>query len=285
MRKVVFLLALSVLTMGFLVGCKQEQNNEPEVMVEEPDDDQYGHIGKTTIDDLEERTVRHDGLTDESLPGLKELIRGSLRENDFLDWGQFEKVSEIREFKDQESVGEFSDSTAFYPMGSNMVVICPRFFGIEDSEKVYSLIHEMIHSLVGPGKVGKEESMHLFMEGITDVFTVAVTEANGLEYNMTYWNESYCIVWLTSLYGDKEIARVICNGDILTFIDEKAGEAGCGAKLHNCLTKIDKSSDKKEVKEAILTEIEILQKVSGSNVEVSEKNTEIFEQAYAEYLE
>jgi hypothetical protein len=68
------------------------------------------------------------------LPDLKNLIKNSLGEKDYLNWGQFEDVSEIREFKSPELVGDFAETTAFYPAGSRMVIVCLKFFAIENGD-------------------------------------------------------------------------------------------------------------------------------------------------------
>ena len=126
--------------------------------------------------------------------------------------------------------------------------------------------------------------MNLFMEGITDYLTNSMLVGTSLKYVPTYQNELYCIAWLAALYGDDNIAKIICSGEIISFIDEQAGKTGTGASLHNVLATLDKSNDQEEVRGAILAEISILQTISGENTEVSEKFTEIFKAAYAPYL-
>jgi hypothetical protein len=231
-----------------------------------------------------ENTIIHEGLT-EVLPDLKTLVRDSLSKKDYLNWEQFETVSEIREFKSPELVGDFAKTTAFYPAGTRMIIVCPKFFAIGNGDQqTYSLAHELVHSLTGVGKSGEEASMNLFMEGITDYLTNSMLVGTNLKYVPTYQNELYCIAWLAALYGDDNIAKIICSGEIISFIDEQAGKTGTGASLHNVLATLDKSNDQKEARDAILTEISILQTMSGEKIEISEKFTEIFKAAYAPYL-
>jgi hypothetical protein len=126
--------------------------------------------------------------------------------------------------------------------------------------------------------------MNLFMEGITDYLTNSMLVGASLKYVLTYQNELYWIAWLAALYGDDDIVRIICSGEIINFIDRQTGKTGTGASLHNALVTLDKSNSQKEVRDAILTEIDILRTVSSKNTAVSEKFTEIFKAAYAPYL-
>lgn len=280
MKKIIAWLALiSMVLSACLSGCGQQE----QTAVTSPPSE-YNQPHWIQSNELAENTIVHEGLT-EVLPDLKDLIRGSLGDKDYLDWQQFEAVSEIREFKSPEAVGDFAKTTAFYPTGSHMVVVCPRFFSIGNGDQqTYALAHELVHSLTGSGKGGEEKSMNLFMEGITDYLADSMLVNTSLNYTLVYQNELYCIFWLAALYGDDEITKVVCDGEILEFIDEQAGRAGAGAELHNALATLDKSADRDEVKNAILTEIDILITVSGLNIEVSEKFTEIFKAAYAPYL-
>ncbi len=90
--------------------------------------------------------------------------------------------------------------------------------------------------------------MRSFIEGITDYLANLVLVDTGLEYSLTYQNELYCIVWLSSLYGVDRIVKIVYDGDIIDFIDEQAGRSGAGNDLHEALATIDKSKDKTEVK-------------------------------------
>ncbi len=241
-------------------------------------------LNQIRSDELEKNTVIHSGLSS-VLPNLKEMIKEALNEHDFLDWEQFENVSEIREFKDPNLAGDFADKTAFYATGSDIIVVCPNFFGIkEGDQQTYTLTHELIHSLVGVGKVGAENTMYLFMEGVTDYLANLVLFDTGLEYSLNYQNELYCISWLMALYGNNEIAKTICGGEIINFVNEQAGNTDAGATLHNSLFILDKSKDREDVKNAILNELDILRTISGSNIEVREKFTKILEAAYVPYL-
>lgn len=280
MKKIIALLVLvGVVLSACLSGCGQQEQTTATSPPSE-----YNQPHWIQSNELAENTIVYEMLT-EVLPDLKDLIRGSLGDKDYLDWQQFEAVSEIREFKNSEAVGDFAETTAFYPTGSHMVVVCPRFFSIGNGDQqTYVLTHELVHALTGSGKGGEEKSMNLFMEGITDYLTDSMLMNTSLKYTMVYQNELYCIFWLTALYGDDEITKVVCDGEILEFIDEQAGRAGTGAELHNALATLDKSTDRGEVKNAILAEIDILRTMSGPNTEVSEKFTEIFKAAYAPYL-
>ena len=280
MKKIVALLILaSVVFSVCLVGCGQ-----PSQTVATSPPSEYNQIHRIESNRLAEDTVVHEGLTD-ILPDLKDLVRDSLGDRDYLNWEQFEAVCEIREFKSPETVGDFAETTAFYPAGSRMVVVCPKFFNIGDGDQqTYTLAHELVHALTGSGKSGEEKSTNLFMEGITDYLTNSMLINTDLNYTPNYQNELYCIFWLATLYGDDKIVEIICSGRILEFIDEQTGRVGDGANLHNALATLDKSNSREEVRNAILAEINILRAVSGSNIEVSEKFTEIFKTAYAPYL-
>lgn len=234
--------------------------------------------------DLEKNTVIHEGLT-EILPDLKDLVRASLDDKGYLNWAQFEEVSEIREFKSPELVGDFAETTAFYAAGSHAIVVCPKFFGIENGDQqTYALAHELTHSLVGTGKDGEERSMNLFIEGITDYLVGTMLAGTSLKYDLTYQNELYCISWLTAIYGTDEIVETIRDGEIIEFIDKQTGRANAGAELHNALGTLDHGRDHEAIKNSLLTEIDILRTMSGSNIELREKYTEIFKTAYAPYL-
>ena len=280
MKKIIALLILvSVVFSICLVGCGQQSQ-----IAETSQSAEYDQLRRIEPSNLLESTTIHEGLTD-ILPDLKDLIRGSLGEKDYLNWEQFEDVSEIREFKSPELVGDFAETTAFYPAGSCMIIVCPEFFAIGNgNQQTYSLAHELVHSLTGVGRSGEEASMNLFMEGITDYLTNSMLVGTSLKYVPTYQNELYYIAWLAALYGDDNIAKIICGGEIIDFIDGQTGKTGTGASLHNVLATLDKSNDQKEARDAILTEIDILQIVSGKNTAVSEKFTEIFKAAYTPYL-
>lgn len=278
MKKAICLFLASLIIALCLAGCgdqNQTTTNQPT---------SSSQLNQIRSDELEKNTIVHGELTG-ILPDLKNLVRDSLSDNDFLDWEQFENVSEIREFKDPNLAGDFADKTAFYATGSGIIVVCPNFFSIkEGGQGAYTLTHELIHSLVGVGKSGAEDTMNLFMEGITDYLTNLALFDSGLEYSLNYQNELYCISWLMSLYSPSEIAKIICSGGIIDFINAQAGDSDAGANLHNALFVLDKSKDREEVKNAILSELDILRKISGSNIEIREKFTKIFESAYAPYL-
>lgn len=280
MKKIIALLVLVGMIFSVcLAGCGQQSQ-----IAETSQPSEYGQLHQVESNVLMENTIIHEGLT-EVLPDLKTLVRDSLSEKDYLNWEQFETVSEIREFKSPELVGNFAETTAFYPAGTHIIVVCPKFFTIGNGDQqTYSLAHELVHSLTGVGKSGEEASMNLFMEGITDYLTNSMLVDTNLKYVPTYQNELYCIAWLAALYGDDGIAKTICGGKIISFIDKQAGKTGTGASLHNVLATLDKSNDQEEVRDAILAEISILQTISGENTEVSEKFTEIFKAAYAPYL-
>ena len=87
-----------------------------------------------------------------------------------------------------------------------------------------------------------------------------------------------------ALYGADQITETICSGRIIDFINEQAGRDNAGIELHNALAILDHGKDSGEIKKAILTEVDILRAMSGTNVEIREKFTEIFETAYAPYL-
>lgn len=276
MRKNIWLLLVSIIIC--LAGCaKQEQVTTSQTT-------KYSQSQWIESNDLKEQTIIHDGLTD-VLPDLKNLVAESLDGYDYLDWSQFKSVAEIREFKDPNLAKTFTDATAFYAVGSNIIVVCPDFFSIENSDQqTYILAHELTHSLVGVGKNGSEETMNRFMEGITDYLVNQVLYNTDLKYDLVYQNELYCLSWLMALYGNDNIVKTICSGNILDFVDEQTGHADAGKKLHDSLVTIDESKDRETVKNAILTEMDILKKMSGSNTKVCEKFTKIFERNYAPYL-
>ena len=277
MKKITWLLIVGMIFC--LNGCTQREQT---ATIDQPAEHSHSHWVK--FSDLKEQTVIHDGLTN-VLPDLKELVNGTFRGNDYLDWVQFESVAEIREFEDPNSFEAFTETTAFYAAGSHMIVVCPNFFDIKDSgQQTYILIHELIHSLIGVGKNGAEETMNCFMEGIADYMANQVLFDTGLEYNLVYQNELYCISWLMALYESENITKTICNGDILDFISEQTGDPDAGTNLHSSLAIIDKSKDHEAIKNAILTEMDILKKMSRSNTKVCEQFTNIFEKAYAPYL-
>ena len=280
MKKIIALVVLVGMIFSVcLAGCGQQSQ-----IAETSQPSEYDQLHQVESNVLMENTIIHEGLTG-VLPGLKTLVRDSLSEKDYLNWGQFETVSEIREFKSPELVGDFAETTAFYPAGSCMIIVCPKFFAIGNGDQqTYSLAHELVHSLTGVGRSGEEASMNLFMEGITDYLTNSMLVGTSLKYVPTYQNELYCIAWLAALYGDDNIAKIICGGEIIDFIDGQTGKTGTGASLHNVLATLDKSNDKKEARDAILTGISILQTISGENTEISEKFTKIFQAAYAPYL-
>lgn len=277
MRKIAWLLLVSMIFC--LAGCaKQEQTTT----TNQPVEHSQSHWIKSK--DLKEQTNIHEDLTS-VLPDLKEMVTEALGESDYLDWEQFENVTEIREFKDPNLAKTFTDATAFYAAGSHMIIVCPDFFSIESGDQqTYILTHELIHSLVGVGKNGSEETMNCFMEGIADYLANQVLFNTNLDYSLVYQNELYCISWLMALYGNDNIAKIICSGDILDFVSEQTGDSNAGADLHSSLVAIDKSKDHEAVKNAILTEINILKKISGSNTEVCEQFTKLFEKNYAPYL-
>lgn len=277
MKKVVCLL-LAIMVTVCLAGCTERERtttSQPTI---------NNSLHQVRSGELEKNTAIHSGLSS-VLPDLKEMIKEALGEYDFLDWEQFENVSEIREFKDPNLAGDFADKTAFYATGSGIIVVCPNFFSIkEGDQQTYTLTHELIHSLVGVGKVGAEDTMCLFMEGVTDYLANLVLFDTGLEYSLNYQNELYCISWLMALYGNNEITKTICGGEIINFVNEQVGNTDAGTILHNSLLVLDKSKDREDVKNAILNELDILRTISGSNIEVREKFTKIFETAYAPYL-
>ena len=276
-RKIALLLVCTMFV-TCLVGCGQQNQtttNQPS---------EYNQLHQIRSDELNQNTVIHEGLT-ELLPDLKNLIKDSLSDKDYLDWTQFESVSEIREFKSPELVGDFVETTAFYAAGSHAIVVCPKFFDIGDGDQqTYVLAHEAIHSLVGVSKTGEERSVNLFVEGITDYLAGSILADTNLNYSLTYQNELYCIHWLVALYGSDQITEIICNGEIIDFINERTGRDNAGIELHNALATLDHGKDGEEIKKAILTEIDILRAMSGTNVEIREKYTEIFQTAYAPYL-
>lgn len=276
MRKIAWLLLVSMIFC--LVGCaKQEQATTSQTT-------KYSQSHWIKSSDLKEQTTIHEDLT-KILPDLKNLIEEALRGYDYLDWVQFGKVSEIREFKDQTFAKEFTNATAFYAAGSHIIVVCSDFFSIENSDQqTYILTHELMHSLVGVGKDGSEETMNCFMEGIADYLVNQVLFNTNLKYDLVYQNELYCLSWLMALYGNDNITKIICSGDILDFVDEQTGDADAGKKLHDALAIIDKSKDRKAVKNAILTEMDILKKMSSSNTKVCKQFTKVFEENYAPYL-
>ena len=278
MRKITLFLACIIFA-TCLVGCGQQSQM---TTVSQPSE--YNQMHQISSGTLEQNTVVHEGLT-EILPDLKNLIRDSLNRNSYLDWAQFEDVEEIREFKSPEMVGDFAETTAFYAVGSHAIVVCPKFFDIGNGDQqTYILAHELVHSLVGVGENGGEQSMNLFIEGITDYLVGSMLADTDLNYSLTYQNELYCIYWLVALYGTDTITESICCGQILDFINEQAGQVNAGTRLHNALATLDHRKDHEIVKEAILTEIEILRAMSGSNVETRDEFTAIFKAAYAPYL-
>ncbi len=236
-------------------------------------------IHKIEANELAAQTIIHERLTD-SLPNLKSLVEKSLKEVDYLDWEQFSKISEIREFKTLPE--EFYETTSFYAAGSSMLVVCPKFFALESGDqKTYALIHELIHSLVGTGRAGEESSMNLFVEGVTDYFSSLVL-GDTLDYSLTYQNELYCLSWLMESCGPNNVAKAICDGTILDLVDDATRTEGSGAKLHNALAILDKSPERNEVKQAIMDEMDILSTLSDEPT--SKKYIEIFNAAYAPYL-
>ena len=264
-------LILTIIVAFCLTGCAEKAN--------------YNHLKQVNVNELEEQTIIHEGLTD-TLPTLKEWIwNSSLKEKNYLDWASLEKIATVREFKNAELAEDFAEATAFYVMNTDTMVVCPNFFQIESGgQRTYSLTHELMHSLVGVGQSGAEKSMNLFVEGITDHLTYVVL-GDTLEYELNYRNEVYCISWLMSFYGFDTIAESICNGEILDFIDEKS-ETGNGSKLHEDLATIDHSTDMKEVKQAILSEIEILTMLceNSPNADMVQELTEQFQKSYAPCL-
>ncbi len=277
MRKIALFLAC-IIFVACLVGCGQKN----QTIANQPSE--YNRLHQIGSEELKQNTILHEGLT-ELLPDLKDLIRDSLSDKDYLDWAQFENVSEIREFKSPELVGDFAETTAFYAAGSNAIVVCPKFFDIGDGDQqTYVLAHEAIHALVGVGEDGKERTVNLFVEGITDYLTGSILADTNLSYSLTYQNELYCFYWLVALYGADQITETICSGRIIDFINEQAGRDNAGIELHNALAILDHGKDSGEIKKAILTEVDILRAMSGTNVEIREKFTEIFETAYAPYL-
>lgn len=280
MQKIAWFLVFVVLV-ACLAGCGQQSQT---IVATTDQPSGYNQIHQINSNELTQNTIIHEGLT-ELLPDMKNLIRDSLDGKDYLDWAQFEAVSEIREFKSPDLVGDFTETTAFYVASSHMIVVCPKFFSIGNGDQqTYTLAHELVHSLVGVGEDGKEKSMNLFIEGVTDHLAGLILTNANLNYSLTYQNELYCISWLMALYGTEEIAKTICSGKILEFIDEQTGRANAGAEVHNALATLDHSKNSEEVKNAILTEIEILRKMSNLNVETRERFTAIFKAAYAPYL-
>ena len=277
MKKFAWLLIVGIIFC--LNGCaQQEQTTTIDQSTE------YIHSHWVKASDLREQTVIHEGLT-RILPDLKELVNEAFSGSDYLDWVQFGSVTEIREFKNPNLFETFTDTTAFYAAGSHMIVVCPNFFNIKDSgQQTYILIHELMHSLIGVGKNGSEETMNCFMEGIADYMANQVLFDTGLKYNLVYQNELYCISWLMALYGNEDVVKMICSGDMPDFISEQTGDPDAGMNLHSSLAIIDKSKDHEAVKNAILTEMDILKKMSRSNTKVCEQFTNIFEKAYAPYL-
>ena len=239
-----------------------------------------GCANKTSVK-LERNTVRHDELTDKVLPSIKEDIRDSLGNKEYLNWERFNEISEIRWFKSPELVGEFSDSYAFYDRNLNTVIVCPTFFELDGERGAYAIIHELMHSLTCVKEAKKDEE-NLLAEGVADFTAAKVLADIDINCNITYENEVNCIRWLTSLYGIDFVVEKICKGEMADFIDEQAGD-GSGARLYECLETLDRGNIQSR-KEAVLEEIDILQKVSGSNIEVSKEFTEKFESTYAVYL-
>ena len=237
-----------------------------------------------SLDDIAEQTILHEGLTD-VLPELKSwIVNSDLSGKEYLQWDQFEKVSQIREFKNQDFARDYTETTAFHIITTDMIVVCPRFFSIESGDqRVYSLMHELMHSLVGVGRSGAESSMNLFIEGITDYLTFVVLSGTNLEdYDLTYKNEIIVISWLASLYGTDTIVESICKGEILDFIDSQS-ELGNGSKIHDNLATIDHSTNREEVKAAILSEMDILVEISKNspNADGTWRLLEQFRQSYA----
>ena len=277
MQKIAYLLVCMIF-IACLVGCGQQK----QTLAEQPSE--YNQLHRIESGELEQNTVINEGLT-ELLPDLKDLIRDSLRNMDYLDWAQFESLFEIREFKKPELAGDFAETTAFYATGSHAIVVCPKFFDVGDGDQqTYVLAHEAVHALVGVGKNGEESSVNLFVEGITDYLVDSMLTGTNLKYSLTYQNELYCIHWLVALYGTDQITEIIYSGEIIDFVNEQSGKDNAGTMLHNALATLDHSRDSGKVKEAILAEIDILRAMSSSNIEVREKFTEIFETAYAPYL-
>ena len=280
MKKIIaFIVAISLFC---LAGCSGQSTTEPKTEATS-----YNHLRQVNLDDISEQTIPHEGLT-EILPELKSwIVNSDLSGKEYLQWDQFEKVSQIREFKNQDLARDYTETTAFHVITTDMIVVCPRFFSIESGDqRVYSLMHELMHSLVGTGGSGVESSMNLFIEGITDYLTFVVLSGTDLEdYDLTYKNEIIVISWLASLYGTDTIVESICKGEILDFVDSQSG-LGNGSKIHEDLATIDHSTDQEEVKAAILSEMEILVEISKNspNADDTWRLLEQFRQSYAPYL-
>lgn len=96
MKKIIALLVLVGMIFSVcLAGCGQQSQ-----IAETSQPSGYGQLHQVESNVLMENTIIHEGLT-EVLPDLKTLVRDSLSEKDYLNWEQFETVSEIRELKAQ----------------------------------------------------------------------------------------------------------------------------------------------------------------------------------------
>lgn len=201
----------------------------------------------------------------EFLESIKELVKENIAHSELLDWDKFDRLQTVHrldipvedvENMSYEEIYIYSSYLAFYDETSDSVYLLPQFYAAEEDQKLYAMIHEVIHSLVDNRDDPDDNRL---VEGAVDWLAYKLCNAVDIQATPAYQESIYCLRILMDIYGETETLRAVCEDRIVDLIDGST-EPGMTEKLSYALSiahgGID--GDKEKIRDAVYVELDII---------------------------
>lgn len=245
---IVFILLIISVFMSACAGFESAENingNTTEPIADNDVGEVYEYADKLEIpeDSLGVSVVRdlymYSDEYEYDIAALKDVIREVLNGYGYLDWERFDRLSSTRTVNiteddipnlSQETLEISSGYAAFYDEETDSILICPAFFEYEEDQKKYTIVHEVVHSLVSKEQ---HKADHLD-EGVVDTLALKVVNKLGIECTLGYQISILATEWLTAIFGEEQYFKAVREGVAEKLVNESTKE-GLGEKLNYAL--------------------------------------------------
>ncbi len=166
---------------------------------------------------------------DDYLAKIKPMVKVALADRgfdiSFVNWDEFDMIEKVKIIpEDQIQTLSATDQTivnstsAFYH--NETIYLAPHFFEEDDNNRLYTIIHELLHSII------PEDKSNQLNEGIVDYYACAITASKTIGYPL----EVVLISWMFDIYGEQRVFEAFTKNEQLELIDSST-ETGMGKRL------------------------------------------------------
>lgn len=177
----------------------------------------------------------NDNRLEEILAECREIVKSGIDKEKYSFWN-WEKLDSVKVYRADRLVSlynnqEISESSdAIYDYDKHEVLVFPCCDSYEEDYFRTILIHELIHVLT----YSEECYTHMMWEGIADYWARAISEKNGLPFELCYIYEVHFVELFVTFMGEQKFMESFYDGSLNEIIDQNT-KKGSGEKFEAIL--------------------------------------------------